>query len=222
MNRDLMPYVARVVHARPRLAVSVLAGVVAGALVPGSWPPWSRALLGWDFGVALYLVLSFYLMAQESAPQIRRRAALEDEGRILILTLTVAAALASLFAIVIQLGIAAERGHHWGQLVFATATIILSWFFMHSIFAVHYAHEFYGDTGGKGGGLKFPGNDKPDYWDFMYFSFVIGMTSQVSDVGVSDQRIRRLVGVHGVISFFFNIAILALTFNIAASAIQKS
>jgi uncharacterized membrane protein len=99
---------------------------------------------------------------------------------------------------------------------------MLSWFFVHSIFAVHYAHEFYGDTGRKSSGLNFPGDDQPDYWDFMYFSFVIGMTSQVSDVAVTDKRIRQTVGLHGVISFFFNVALLALTFNIAASAIQKS
>jgi uncharacterized membrane protein len=87
----------------------------------------------------------------------------------------------------------------------------------HTIFALHYAHEFYSQDGG--GGLTFPGTAEPDYWDFVYFSFVIGMTSQVSDVAVSCQPIRRTATAHGILSFVFNAALLALTVNIAASAI---
>ena len=221
MNRMKMPYVARVVRSRPRLFVSILLGAAAVPFFPSAWPLLTRTLMGWDVAVGLYLGLSYYLMAKETVPQIRQRAAIEDEGRILILVMTVAAALASLFAIILQLSVSTEGDRHPFQLVFATATIILSWFFVHSIFAVHYAHEFYGDNAAKGSGLNFPGNDKPDYWDFVYFSFVIGMTSQVSDVAVAQKSIRRMVTAHGVLSFFFNLALLALTFNIAASAIQK-
>jgi uncharacterized membrane protein len=95
---------------------------------------------------------------------------------------------------------------------------LLSWAFIHTIFALHYAHEFYDED--IGGGLAFPGGEtEPDYWDFVYFSFVIGMTSQVSDVGVTHKEIRRTVAAHGVVSFVFNAALLALTVNIAASAI---
>ena len=105
------------------------------------------------------------------------------------------------------------------QLALATATIALSWAFTHTIFALHYAHDFYGERGAKQGGLNFPGDDEPDYWDFVYFSFVIGMTSQVSDVAVTSKLIRRTVNAHGIVSFFFNATLLALTVNIAASAI---
>jgi uncharacterized membrane protein len=89
------------------------------------------------------------------------------------------------------------------------------------IFTLHYAHEYYDPRNGKGSvpPLTFPGDEQPDYWDFAYFSFVIGMTSQVSDVGVSCRPIRRTVLAHGVVSFVFNAALLALTVNIAASAI---
>src|SRR5262249_18461473 len=149
-----MPYVLRVMHARPRLFIATLAGIVTQFAMPGSWPLATRALLGWDLGVGLYLTLVFILMVQEAPEQIQRRAGLEDAGRFPILALTVAAALASLAAILVQLGITAEQGRHWGQLGLATATIILSWFFVHSIFAVHYAHEFYGDTGRKSSGLN--------------------------------------------------------------------
>ena len=133
-----------------------------------------------------------------------------------ILGLTVAAAVASLGAIFAELGAGPGR---WPVHVFlAAATILLSWAFIHTIFALHYAHEFYDDE--AGGGLAFPGGGaEPDYWDFVYFSFVIGMTSQVSDVGITRQEIRRTATAHGVVSFVFNAALLALTINIAASAI---
>jgi uncharacterized membrane protein len=84
---------------------------------------------------------------------------------------------------------------------------------------LQYAHDFYQEAGGKGGGLTFPGGEEPDYWDFVYFSFVIGMTSQVSDVAIVSKSMRRTAAAHGIISFVFNAALLALTVNIAASAI---
>jgi uncharacterized membrane protein len=100
------------------------------------------------------------------------------------------------------------------------ATILLSWTFIHMMFALHYAHEFYGEDEGPAGGLAFPGGDeRPDYWDFVYFAFVIGMTSQVSDVAVTSREIRRTVTAHGIVSFVFNVALLALTINIASGVL---
>jgi uncharacterized membrane protein len=99
-------------------------------------------------------------------------------------------------------------------------TIALSWAVVHTAFALHYAHDYY--RGVKPGGLQFPSgdpHDHADYWDFVYFSFVIGMTAQVSDVGITDKIIRRTATAHGIISFVFNTALLALMVNIAASAI---
>lgn len=124
------------------------------------------------------------------------------------------AAFASLGAIIAELG-APQRGAY--ELILATATIALSWTMIYVVFALHYAHEYYRSA--KGGGLNFPDDDKPDYWDFIYFSFVIGMTAQVSDVGITDKTIRRTATAHGVVSFFFNTALLALMVNIAASAL---
>ena len=122
-------------------------------------------------------------------------------------------------AIVAELGIG-DGGKRTGtQLALATVTIFLSWTFIHTIFALNYAHDYYGEHGAKRSGLKFPDDADPDYWDFVYFSFVVGMTCQVSDVAVASQPIRRTVIAHGVVSFFFNTALLALTVNIAASAI---
>ena len=210
------PVLVRVVRSRPRLFTSLLVGVVVAALLAlaarGTLP--TRLLVSWDATVMLYLVLVVHMMTIADIEVIRRRAAVEDEGQWSILGLTVVAALASLAAIFAELGSAGRRPV---QVALAAATILLSWAFIHTIFALHYAHEFYDET--AGGGLAFPGKDAPDYWDFIYFSFVIGMTSQVSDVGITSKRIRRTAAAHGIVSFIFNAALLALTVNIAASAI---
>ena len=175
-------------------------------------------LVGWDVYVGLYLVLVTHLMSVCDVRRIRERAALEDEGQLTMLVLTVAAAVASLGAIVAELASSGAAQRRPAQVVLAALTILLSWAFIHAIFALHYAHEFYDEA--EGGGMAFPGGEAaPDYWDFVYFSFVIGMTSQVSDVGVTSRHIRRTVTAHGVVSFVFNAALLALTVNIAASAI---
>ena len=210
----------RVVRARPRLVVSGAIAVAVMAILavaaPWRWP--HRLLTGLDTGIALYLVLAFHMIATSTIDRIRQRAAEEDEGQAAILILTVVAALASLAAIFALLSESSRKDRPVQSVVLAVVTIVLSWAFIHTIFALHYAHEFYDQT--AGGGLAFPGEEKePDYWDFVYFSFIIGMTSQVSDVGITSKLIRRTATAHGVIAFFFNAALLALTINLAASAI---
>jgi uncharacterized membrane protein len=175
--------------------------------------------VGWDIGASIRLVLAFRLMMKSDVKRIKRRAALQDEGRIVVLILVVAAALASLGAILAELAGAQGTSREPAHLVLAAATILLSWALTHTIFALHNAHEYYDENAGKGGGLKFPGEETPDSWDFVYFSFVIGMTSQVSDVAVTSSAIRRTVAAHGVASFIFNATLLALTVNIAAGAL---
>ena len=213
-----VPNLLGIVGVRPRLFISFGVGVVVtlGLAIAGHWPLATRLLIAWDIFLALYLVLAAHLMSQADTAGIRQRAALEDEGRWTILVLTVAAALASLAAIFWELG--SSTGRRPAHVALAAATILLSWAFIQTIFALHYAHEYY--DGEAGGGMAFPGGDaEPDYWDFVYFAVVIGMTSQVSDVGVTSKRIRRTVAAHGVVSFIFNAALLALTINMVASAI---
>ncbi len=183
------------------------------------WRLATRLLTGWDLAIALYLGLAFHLMGNAGVQRIRRDAAMQDEGQFVILACTVAAALASLAAIFALLGTSANGAQRPpSHVILATVTILLSWAFIHTIFALHYAHEFYDETEGRG--MAFPGGDPhPDYWDFVYFSFVIGMTSQVSDVAITSKVIRRTAFAHGVVSFLFNAALLALTVNIAAGAI---
>lgn len=217
-HRRLPKYV-RIVRARPRLFICAAIGLcVLAALLLTDWRIASRLLITWDVGIALYLGLVLHLATAADAHHIRRRARLQDEGQVAILVLTAVAALASLGAIFALLGSGNSR--QAGDLFLATITIVISWAFTHTMFALHYAHEYYDENGGKGGGMSFPGeNEEPDYWDFLYFSFVIGMCAQVSDVTVTCKPIRRTVFAHSVVSFIFNAALLALTVNIAASAI---
>jgi uncharacterized membrane protein len=214
-----LPRFIRIIHARPRLFIAALVGVLVIVFSPDRWGLATRLLVGWDVGVVLYLIAVFQLMAAGDEARMRRRAAREDEGRFGVLILTVAAALASLGAIIALLGSMHAGSRDALQLALATLTILLSWTLIHSIFALHYAHEYYGERGGKKSGLNFPDDELPDYWDFVYFSFVIGMTSQVSDVATVSKPVRRTVAAHGIVSFLFNAALLALTVNIAASAI---
>ena len=142
---------------------------------------------------------------------------LVDEGAIALLVLTAAAALASLAAVL------AELGHSPGpyQIALSIVTILLSWTFMHTMFALHYLHEFYGQgADDQLGGLVFPGSEDPDYWDFLYYSLVVAMTAQVSDVQITSKTIRRLTTLHGAISFFFNATVLALAVNIVSSLMR--
>ncbi len=212
----------RIVKSRPRLFVSAAFGAVVIALLFAfaDWRIATRLLVGWNVTVALYLVLALSLMWRSDVHRIRRRAALQDESQISILILVVAAAAASLAAIFSELGTTAGATRQPGQLVLATTTIVLSWAFIHTMFAMHYAHEYYGD--GRDhiiGGISFPDDQEPDYWDCMYFSFTIGMCAQVSDATISSKSIRRTALSHSIVSFLFNAALLALTVNIAASAI---
>ena len=212
-----LPLPVRFVYARPRTFIAMAVGLVVGLLLPAWLRPITRALLGWDVFIGLYVVLVFSMMVRSSHHHIRRNAARQDDGRFLILVFTALGAFASIAAILFELGVA-HRGTP--ELTLATVTIALSWVAVHTSFALHYAHDYY--RNGKPGGLQFPSGDEhepADYWDFVYFSFIIGMTAQVSDVGITDKTIRRTATAHGIISFVFNTALLALMVNIAASAI---
>jgi uncharacterized membrane protein len=216
------PRVVRIVRTRPRLFIAAAVGLIAIAILFAitDWRAATRLLVGWDIGVTLYLVLATVLVSRSDVHRLKRRAANQDEGNLAMLFLVVAAAIASLGAIFAELGTQAGQSRQPGQLILATATVVLSWAFIHSIFALHYAHEYYGEGRDRQiGGMSFPDDNEPDYWDFAYFAFTIGMCAQVSDVTVSSKSIRRTVLTHSIVSFLFNAALLALTVNIAASAI---
>jgi uncharacterized membrane protein len=213
-------YLIRVGLAHKRLFISAVLGLITVLVLPATLI--TRTLIGWDVGVLIYLVAAAVVMTQcSSASAMQSNAAAQDESAWAILVLTAAAGLASLIAIFAELAAIERTDPHYGIYVtLAIGTVVLSWTFIHTIFALHYAHEFYG-TGEHKNGLHFPGDAAPDYWDFIYFSFVVGMTFQVSDVAVMHKMVRRTVVAHGALSFFFTTAVVAMAVNIAASIIQK-
>ena len=205
-------------RARPRILAAIVIGAAAALLFPE--PLYLRAVIGWDTGIVVYLGLMFALAIGATPQSMHRRAELEDATRWVFLALMAGAAWFSMFAL---LGILHEARSAGGHLsveltLLAGATILLSWVLAHTAFAVHYAHDYYSDrAAARAPGLLFPGKPgDPDYWDFLYFSFVIGMTCQVSDVQVATRLWRRLVLAHGVLSFLFNTVVLALCINLLA------
>jgi uncharacterized membrane protein len=212
---------SRFVQGRWRLLLSTVLGILLVIFLPDGYRLVSRLLMGWDAGVALYLVLVLAMVVNSDAGRVRRQSALQDEGRIAIPILTVAAAIASLAAIVFWLRTsgASEAGEP-RILALLFLTILLSWAFIHIMFALHYAHEYYGEHRGEGGGLRFPGETAPNYWDFLYLAIAIGTATQVSDVAVTSRTIRKTVTAHGMVAFVFNVTLIALTVSIAADAIS--
>lgn len=209
----------RHIRAYPRLLASAAVGLATGLLIPNSSPT-LRAVIAWDCGAILYLGLIIAMAAGATKASMRKRAATEDQARWVFLALVAGAAFFSMFAIlsIMREAKAAGGGVIAIKTALAGATILLSWLFAHTVFAVHYAHDYFNDLAeNRPVGLNFPSErDDPDYWDFLYFSFVIGMTAQVSDVQVLTQRWRRLVLAHGILSFLFNTVVLALSINLLA------
>ena len=207
----------RILTARPRLLIAAAFGIAVGLVVPAHSLA-TRLLLGWDCGIALHLVLVAVMMAQAGEEDLQRRAEREDAGAVLVLGFFALAALASLVAIGAELrNLKAEGGPMaLGSGILVGATILLSWLFAHTLFGLHYAHDYYAGKDDRKG-LKFPGKSAPDYWDFLYFSFNLGAAAQTSDVQVEAPRMRRFVLAHTILSFLFNTAILALAINVGAS-----
>ncbi len=211
----------RVVAARPRLFIGLAVGLLAWAALAGRFAPMTVAVMAWDVGVAVYVVLAALLFLTEPIAHLPIHAARDEEGEWTIFAITVAAAVFSLIAV---LGVFASTPHHPGavrdlRIALVVLTLLLSWLMMHTTFTFRYAHEYYSDDRAPpafDGGLEFPGETAPDYMDFFYFSLVLGMTFQVSDVQITARKLRRLALLHGLLSFLFNTVILALTVNVAA------
>jgi uncharacterized membrane protein len=210
--------------ARPRLVIAFAFGVVAALVLHYGVRvhPVTSAILGWDGLCLTFIGSTFWIMAASSPDEIRVRAAADDEGRAVILAVVLSAAVAAVVAVALELSLArsvhgVERGLRVGL---AFATVAASWFLVHLIFALHYAHGFYGrdeDGEGDAGGLRFPGDEEPDYWDFLHFAVIIGVASQTADIAIAAKPLRRLNTVHALFSFAFNTVIVALTINLLAS-----
>ena len=218
-----LPWIVRLSATR-RLGIMLFVAV-ATFLV---FEPWiglrTRLLLSWNAGVLAYLLIAWTTVARADATMTRVRAQTHDQSGYVIFVLIVSAASASFVAIGFLVG-EFRNLPFWsrtGHLTLSIAALLLSWLLIQTLFAFHYARRYYSrhvNGPQPRRGLKFPGDKEPDYLDFAYYSFVVGMTSQVSDVAVLTRHMRRLTLIHGVLAFIFNIAILAMSINIIGGVI---
>lgn len=206
-----------------RVFISAFFAAIVLAAASRELPLTARLALTWTAFAGALLFLAWGVILTGDPGVVRRSAVLQDAGRSLIFTLVLLASCGSFWVVWVLIGLA--RGQSGGAYAFymtlAPVSVVFSWCLVHTLFALRYAHIYYGAGqihGTHHGGLEFPGDHLPDYMDFAYYSFVVGMTAQVSDVPVTSRRLRRLTLLHGVISFAFNTIILALTINALATA----
>jgi len=205
----------RFVKGRRWTILSLLIFLVTMALLlHAGLRPASAVLLGFDLAAVVFLGVFARLFNQATPSRMRSQAQALDTGRWGVLWGGVLLAAVVLAALGSELH--AARGGGLPELALGVLSVVLSWLFLNVMFAVHYAHGYYGDFGEKHAALEFPDTPEPDYWDFAYFSIVVGMTFQVSDVQITSKYLRRVVLLHSVIAFFFNVFIIAITVNIVA------
>jgi len=222
MNGLLRP--VAMIAGHPRTIAGLAAAVLAYPLLPQAWGTATRAVVAWDLGASLLLLLLTILFVHGGDDGMRRNAERQQEGEWTMLWITLAGVGFSFVALTQELPTVKSLppGGRDLHVALVAATLVLSWLVTHMAFAVRYAHEFYTASNGLelDGGLEFPGmsgeKNGPDYWDFVYFAVVLGMTFQVSDIQITSRKLRRLATVHGLIGFLFNTVIVALTVNIAA------
>ena len=216
---------------RPRLTSSMLVGLalfaVLEAFTPLSWR--MSFILAWDCATAFAFVVLYLGLRGASAQAMKANAIRQDAGKWFVLVLTLLAATASLVVIASQMPLVKQSAgvEKVAGVLLVVYTVVASWALIQTICALHYAHDFYidADVSADGGAmhkpvrLLFPGSKPPNYADFLYFSFTIGMTFQVSDVQIADRGIRRIVLAHAVASFFYTTGILALAINLVAGLI---
>jgi uncharacterized membrane protein len=206
--------------ARHRLVLGVAAGVVVFFAARESLRLWSATIAAWNTFAGVILLLDWRIIWTTPQRKIRERAQQEDLSRLLIFIFVVVASCAALFAVgfLIRAHKGQSGGHFAVHLLLTLSTVISSWALLHTVYSLRYAHAYYGDSDEPGvhqhaGGLMFPGDRPPNYFDFAYFSFVVGMTCQVSDVQITSRRMRGITLIHSVLSFGFNTIILALLIN---------
>ncbi len=205
----------RFVRSRPRMILALRIFLVGSAVLLQLKVTLATAmLLSFDLAAVVLLSMLAHLFNRSTTAHMRSQSKAQDTGRWGILWSGMVLSTVVLVALSSELH--AAKGGGVLALALGVVSVVLSWLFLNTLFAMHYAHGFYGDFGEQHTGLDFPDTPKPDYWDFAYFSMVIGMCFQVSDVQVTSRYLRRVVLLHSVVAFFFNVFIIALTVNIVA------
>jgi uncharacterized membrane protein len=204
-----------------RLFAALLVGLCSLSLLPHAWPARERGIAAWDIGTSVYLLVIGLLFANVPPARMPAQAEAQQDGEWTLFFVVLAGITASFAAILGEFGsmkgVAMAAREQKVSLVAVTLT--LSWLLAQVVFALRYAHEFYAQSSPAAeidGGLEFPGEKRPDYWDFLYFSVVLGMTFQVSDVQITARKLRRVATLHGLMGFLFNTVIIALTVNLAS------
>jgi uncharacterized membrane protein len=194
------------------LAVTAITIAVVFLLAPATLQGVARLVIAWDAGAATLLAVTWYVIGRATPESTRKWAAIDDPGEVFAIGIDLTVSVISFTAAVLLIGhqqLASTPAAVWLVIV----AVASSWALMHTGFTVRYAHLYYRDDG-EVGGLDFPGTNDPDYLDFAYYAFVVGMTFQTADVAITDRSIRRLTLVHGILSFGFNTLILALAVNL--------
>src|SRR5215475_5239568 len=209
--------------ARQRLVLGLAAGGAVFFVLRGYLRLESAGIAAWDGFAVVILALDWVTILTTPQRKIRQQAQQQDLSRFLVFLFVVVTASAALFAVGFLVSVKRTQtdGHFIVHLLLTLMTVIFSWSLVHTVYGLRYAHAFYGDSDEPGmnrhaGGLIFPGDRLPDYFDFAYFSFVIGMTCQVSDVQITSRRMRRIALFHSVLSYAFKTMILALLINTVA------
>jgi uncharacterized membrane protein len=210
--------------ARHRIVIALAAAAAAFFSLRGRLRVSADAIASWDTFAFVVLVLAWLIILRTPQINLRARARAQDVSHLVIFVFAVVAASVALFAVAFLLGRSKSTHHLAVHLVLTLGTVIFSWALVHTVFGLRYAHLFYGDSDDPkqdrhAGGLIFPGEHPPDYFDFAYYAFVVGMTCQVSDVQITSRKLRRLTLVHSVLAFGFNTIILALLINTVSSLI---
>lgn len=213
-----------IIGGHARLFVAIVIGAASLRLLPQVWPDLARGIGAWDIGVGCYLLMMAWLAYRSAPSGMAANAEAQEDGEWTLFFIVLAGISISFVAILGEFGSMkdAPAAVKDQKILLVAVTLVLSWLMAQAVFALRYAHEYYAVASGNtavDGGLDFPKEDCPDYWDFLYFSIVLGMTFQVSDVQITSRKLRRLATLHGLLGFMFNTVIIALTVNLASSAL---
>jgi uncharacterized membrane protein len=211
-----------VLRNRPRMVAALVAGVLCALVLPYPMRPTVRILIGWDAAVWFYLALMWSRMVLAHHAQVREVAMRDDENATVVLTVICIATVASVAAIVLELVSAKSVGFRAGlsHYMVTGATMFGAWFLIPTMFTQHYARLYY-TSPKETPALVFPDRDlDPDYWDFLYFAFTIAVASQTADVSLANRSVRRAALAQSILSFYFNMAVLGLSVNVAAGLLS--